>query len=128
MERLDWDEYFLNIAKEVAKRSTCPRASVGAVIVRDKHILSTGYNGAAPGEPHCTEIGCDVKNGHCLRAIHAETNAVAQAARYGIAVDGATLYYYDSLGRAATDCNKCMQVMKAAGISMVIGVKTYTLN
>jgi dCMP deaminase len=121
MTRPSWDEYFLGIAKEIAKRSTCPRASVGAVIVIDHRILSTGYNGAAPGEPHCDEVGCLIENGHCQRAIHAETNAVAQAARFGIPIDGATLYYWDSLGRPAESCTKCSQVMKAAGISKIIG-------
>ena len=121
MIRPDWDTYFLNIAKEVATRSTCPRASVGAVIVKDNHILTTGYNGAAPGEPHCTDIGCPVEDGHCQRAIHAETNAIAQAARYGISVVGATLYYWDSLCRQAEACIKCSQVMKAAGVVRVVG-------
>lgn len=121
MKRLSWHEYFLQIAKVVASRSTCPRASVGAVIVRDNRILSTGYNGAASGEPHCTEVGCLVENGHCQRAIHAETNAVAQAAKYGIPVVGATLYYWDSLGRPARACVKCSQIMEAAGIVSVIG-------
>lgn len=119
--RPSWDEYFLGIAKEVASRSTCPRASVGAVIVRDNRILSTGYNGAAPGEPHCSEVGCLMENEHCQRAIHAETNAVAQAAKFGIAVQGATLYYWDSLGRPVESCVKCSQVMKAAGIIRTVG-------
>lgn len=120
--RPGWDTYFLNIAKEVAKRSTCPRASVGAVIVRDNRILSTGYNGAAPGEPHCIDVGCLLEYGHCQRAIHAETNAVAQAAKFGITIDGATLYFWDSLGRPAESCVKCLQVMKAAGIIRIVGI------
>ena len=119
--RLDWNTYFLNIAKEVAKRSTCPRASVGVVIVKDNRILSTGYNGSAPGKPHCIDVGCQLENNHCQRAIHAETNAVAQAARFGIAIDGATLYYWDNLGRLAESCIKCSQVMEAAGIIRIIG-------
>ena len=120
--RPSWDEYFMDIAKEVAKRSTCPRASVGAVIVKDNRILSTGYNGAPPKEPHCTEVGCLMKNNHCERTIHAETNAIAQAARFGIAINGATLYYWDSLGRPADSCVKCSQVMKAAGIIKIVGI------
>lgn len=119
--RPNWDDYFLNIAKEVASRSTCPRASVGAVIVKDNRILSTGYNGAAPGKPHCSEAGCVVAGGHCQRAIHAETNAVAQAAKFGIAINGATLYYWDSLERDAESCIKCSQVMEAAGIIRTLG-------
>lgn len=123
--RPNWDEYFLNIAKEVASRSTCPRASVGAVIVKDNRILSTGYNGAPPGEPHCTDVGCDMVNGHCERTIHAETNAVVQAARFGTPVDGATLYIWSirhNTGKPVESCVKCEQVMKAAGISKVIGI------
>lgn len=128
-DRPDWDTYFLNIAREVAKRSTCPRAAVGAVVVKDNRILSTGYNGAAPGKLHCDEVGClmeygnenYLKDGHCQRAIHAETNAIAQAARFGIAINGATLYYWDSLGRDAESCVKCSQVMEAAGITRIVG-------
>ena len=121
MARLSWDAYFLEVAKIVASRSTCPRATVGAVIVRDKRIVATGYNGALAGEPHCTEAGCLMEDGHCQRAVHAETNAVAEAARFGLAVNGATLYYWDSLGRLAESCVKCSQVMKAAGIVRIVG-------
>ena len=121
MKRPNWDEYFLNIAKAVATRSTCPRASVGAVIVHDRRIISTGYNGALEKLPHCTDAGCLVVDGHCQRAIHAETNAVAQAARYGLPVNGATLYFWDSLSRPADSCVKCSQVMDAAGIIHIVG-------
>ncbi len=120
MVRPTWDKYFLEIAEVVSHRATCPRASVGAVIVKDNHILSTGYNGAAPGEPHC---GCIIENEHCQKAVHAETNAVAQAAKFGIPINGATMYYWDSLGRSAESCTKCTQVMKAAGIVRVVGVQ-----
>lgn len=121
MSRPNWDTYFLNIAKEVAKRSTCPRASVGAVIVKDRRILATGYNGAAPGEPHCIDEGCIIESNHCQRAIHAETNAVAQSARFGIPTFGSTLYFWDSLGRPTDSCVKCSQVMKSAGIFRIVG-------
>lgn len=120
-DRPNWDEYFLEVARIIATRSTCPRASVGAVIVKNNRIISTGYNGAPAGDAHCTEIGCLVESNHCQRAIHAETNAVAQAARCGLAIEGATLYYWDSLHRLAESCVKCSQVMKAAGIIRVIG-------
>ena len=121
MNRPDWDTYFLNIAKEVATRSTCPRASVGAVIVRDKRILATGYNGAAPAEEHCTEAGCLMQDGHCQRAIHAETNAIAQGAKFGVPVDNSTMYFWDSQGRPASSCIKCSQIMSTAGISRIVG-------
>lgn len=120
MKRLSWDDYFQTIAETVSRRATCPRAQVGAVIVKNNRILSTGYNGAASGEPHCLEAGCILENGrYCQRAIHAETNAVAQAAKMGIAIDGATLYYYDSRNRSPLECVKCYQVMRAAGIAIV---------
>lgn len=124
MTRPDWDLYFIKIAKEVSTRSTCPRAQVGVVITRDNRILTTGYNGAAAGEPHCEDVGCDVVNDHCQRAIHAETNAIAQAAKYGISLEGATLYMFDTKGRYAQDvgswdCHYCGQLIKAAGIARV---------
>ena len=91
-ERLSWDQYFMTITQQVAERSTCTRAKVGAVIVRDKNILATGYNGAPAGMPHCTDVGCLIyesktPNGdteqNCFRTIHAEMNAIAQAAKNG---------------------------------------------
>lgn len=121
MDRPDWDTYFINIADEVAQRSTCPRAQVGAVIVKDNRIIATGYNGAPAGEAHCIDIGCDVVHEHCQRAIHAEVNAVCQAAKFGLSVDGATLFYFDSLERPVS-CPNCLQVMQAAGIHKVIDV------
>ncbi len=123
MNRLGWDDYFLGIAEEVAKRSTCPRASVGAVIVKDNRILSTGYNGSLPGESHCTEVGCLMENSHCERTVHAETNAVAQAAKFGSSIDGATAYCWSirhSTGKPVECCIKCVQVMKAAGIVRIV--------
>ena len=124
MARPSWDTYFLWIARIVSSRSTCPRAEVGAVLTRDKRIIATGYNGSLSGEPHCLDVGCLLDKGgrHCQRAIHAETNAIAQAARLGIPVDGATLYYWDSRSRPADSCNKCWQLMMAAGIRRVVGV------
>jgi dCMP deaminase len=131
MSRPDWDSYFMNIAKEVASRSTCPRASVGAVIVKDNGILSTGYNGAPSGEPHCLEVGCLIINNHCERTIHAETNAVVQAAKYGVNINGSTLYCWSErystkepfegkVGECVANCIKCNQVMQAAGIIRVV--------
>ncbi len=121
----------MNIAKEVASRSTCPRASVGAVIVKDNRILSTGYNGAPSGESHCLEVGCLIINNHCERTIHAETNAVVQAAKYGVNINGSTLYCWSErhqtldpfegeVGEKVANCIKCTQVMKAAGITRVV--------
>ena len=83
VQRADWPTYFMNIARQVATRSTCDRKQVGAVIVRDKTILSTGYNGSIRGLSHCDEDGHLMENGHCVRTVHAEANAIAQAARHG---------------------------------------------
>lgn len=118
-ERPDWHEYFINIAEEVAQRSTCPRAKVGAVIVKDHRIISTGYNGAPAGEPHCSDEGCIVHHNHCVRAVHAEVNAVCEAAKYGVALEGSVLYYWDSMERSMS-CQHCMKVMKSAGVVLVI--------
>lgn len=119
IERPEWDEYFINIASNVSMRATCPRANVGAVIVKDHRIISTGYNGAPASEPHCHDKGCLIVDNHCQRAIHAEVNAVAAAAKFGLPIDGATLYYWDSQKRPES-CPNCIQVMKAAGIAKVI--------
>lgn len=122
MMRKSWDEYFIDIAKQVASRSTCPRASVGAIIVRDRRIIATGYNGSAPGEPHCTDISCLMVDNHCIRTIHAETNAVAQAAKFGISTDGATLYFWADPSRPIESCINCRKVMRAAGIVRLVSL------
>ena len=85
--RVSWAEYFMNIAQEVATRSTCDRKHVGAVIVRDKTILSTGYNGSLKGLPHCDEAVCEMVEGHCVRTTHAEANAIVQAAKNGVKIE-----------------------------------------
>ena len=90
--RPNWDDYFMDIAFAVAERSTCDRAHVGAVLVRDRRILTTGYNGAPAGLPHCDEVGHLIVDGHCVRALHAEQNAIIQAALHGISIQGATAY------------------------------------
>ena len=82
--RVSWDEYFMNIAAVVASRSTCPRKFVGAVIVRERTILSTGYNGSIRGMPHCSDVGHMMENDHCVATIHAESNAILQAAKNGV--------------------------------------------
>ena len=124
--RLSWDEYFREIAKLVSTRSTCPRASVGAILVKDKRIIATGYNGALPGEPHCTVIGCDMQDNHCQRAIHAEVNAIAQAAKFGVSVIGAVFYIYMSRGDIGP-CRECRKVISAAGIG-VYSCRTDRIN
>src|SRR5262249_5798957 len=92
LQRATWDQYFMDIANVVSSRSTCDRKQVGAVIVRDRTILSTGYNGSIRGLPHCSEIGHMLEGGHCIATIHAEENAIIQAARNGVVIDRGTLY------------------------------------
>ena len=114
MARPTWDSTWLAVAEVMAQRTTCPRASVGAVIVRDNHLISAGYNGAVHGSPHCTDIGCLIEDGHCQRAIHAEVNAIADAAARGVSIAGAVLYLYDSQNRLP--CRECAKVLSAAGV------------
>jgi dCMP deaminase len=92
VKRASWDEYFMRIAVQAATRSTCDRKHVGAVIVRDKTILSTGYNGSIRGMPHCDEVGHMLENGHCVATVHAEANAILQAAKHGTMINGADIY------------------------------------
>ena len=113
-ERASWDEYFMNIARVVASRSTCDRKFVGAVIVRDKTILSTGYNGSIRGMPHCSEVGHMMEDGHCVATIHAESNAILQAAKNGVAIDGASIYV------TASPCWNCFKQIANTGMRRII--------
>lgn len=113
IKRPSWDEYFFKIAEMVASRSTCDRCHVGAVIVKNKVILSTGYNGAPRGLPHCDDIGHEIIDGHCIRTVHAEANAIAQAARNGASVDGSHIYLTNS------PCYDCFKMIVNSGISEV---------
>jgi dCMP deaminase len=120
--RVDWHTYFMNIAEQVATRSTCDRKHIGAVIVRDKTILSTGYNGSIRGAPHCDDAGHDMDNGHCVRTVHAESNAVAQAAKHGIAIDGAEIYV------TASPCLTCFKLVANSGIKVIYYKEFYRDN
>ena len=100
----------MSIAREVYTRSTCGRKNVGALIVRDKNILSTGYNGSIRGMPHCDEVGHDMRDGHCVRTVHAEANAIIQAARHGVRIEGADIY------TTASPCWECFKLIINAGI------------
>lgn len=113
-ERLSWDDYFMSIARMVSTRSTCPRKSVGAVIVRDHTILSTGYNGSIRGLAHCAEEGCMMEGDHCVATIHAEANAIIQAARNGVMLDGAECYV------TASPCWSCFKMLANTGIGRIV--------
>lgn len=114
MSRVSWDEYFMNIAREVASRSTCSRKHVGAVIVRDKTILSTGYNGSVRGLPHCDDVGHMMVEGHCVRTLHAEANAIIQAAKHGTGIDASAIYV------TASPCWSCFKMIANAGIVRIV--------
>lgn len=114
MPRASWDTYFLDIASTVSSRATCDRKHVGAVIVRNKTILSTGYNGSIRGMPHCTDVGCGMENGHCVTTVHAEANAILQSARNGVMIDSADLY------TTASPCWNCFKLAANSGIKRII--------
>ena len=109
-ERISWDRYFMQIAQVVAKRSTCDRKYVGAVVVRDRIILSTGYNGSIRKLQHCDEVGHMMEAGHCVATIHAEANSIIQAAKSGVCIDGATIY------TTASPCWNCFKLIANSGI------------
>ncbi len=113
-DRKSWDAYFIDIAEMVATRATCDRKHVGALLVIDQRIVATGYNGSIPGAAHCDEIGHDMLDGHCVRTVHAEANAIAQAARFGINVTQATLY------TNTFPCWPCFKLIASAGIVRVV--------
>jgi len=127
MKRPSFDEYFMKIAKIVATRSTCLRRQVGAVIVKDNHILSTGYNGAPKGFRHCEEVGCireklGVSRGErheLCRGLHAEQNAIIQAAVFGVSIKGATIY------TTHFPCSVCMKMLVNAEIKEIVYLNDY---
>jgi len=128
LTRPSWDEYFIKLVDEVALRATCNRGLSGCIIVKDKRILCTGYVGSPPGFDHCYEAGHLLKKvidddgterQHCVRTIHAEQNAICQAARYGISLDGTTLYC------TMEPCRVCTMLIISVGIEKVVAKKHY---
>ena len=129
MERLSWDDYFLKeIVPAVAKRATCDRGRSGAIIVKDKRILTTGYVGSPSGLPHCDDVGHlihevidenGVKSKHCVRTLHAEENAILQAAKFGISIEGATIYC------SMVPCFRCAMKIIQVGIKRVVALYDY---
>ena len=126
--RPTWDEYFMEIANTVSKRATCDRGRSGCVIVRDRQILVTGYVGSPNGLPHCDDVGHQMKKtihedghvtNHCVRTVHAEQNAICQAAKRGIALEGATLYC------RMTPCRTCAMLIINCGIKRVVCENKY---
>ena len=113
-QRSSWDQYFMDIARQVASRATCDRKHVGALLVRDRTILSTGYNGSIRGLPHCDDVGHMMENGHCVATVHAEANAIIQAAKNGVRIDGATMY------TTASPCWPCFKLIANAGCVRIV--------
>ncbi|HYX92108.1 MAG TPA: cytidine/deoxycytidylate deaminase family protein [Myxococcaceae bacterium] len=118
-QRSSWDQYFMDIARQVATRATCDRKHVGAVLVRDRTILSTGYNGAIRGLPHCDEVGHLMENGHCVATVHAEANAIIQAAKNGVSIDQSTIY------TTASPCWPCFKLIANAGCRRIVFAEFY---
>jgi dCMP deaminase len=126
--RPSWDEYFIKLVEEVAQRATCDRGKSGCIIVKDKRILCSGYVGSPPGFPHCDEDGHLLKKvidddgtvrQHCMRTIHAEQNAICQAAKYGIPLEGTTLYC------TMEPCRVCAMLIISVGVKKVVAKKRY---
>ncbi len=119
VSRPTWDDYFLKVAMLVSERATCPRMHCGCVLVRDKQILSTGYNGSIPGDVHCEDDGCMVVDNHCVRTIHAEMNAILQCSSHGISTNNATAYVTNM------PCTNCAKALIRAGIKEVVIFSDY---
>jgi dCMP deaminase len=127
-KRPSWDEYFIGLVDQVAQRATCDRGRSGCIIVRDKRILCSGYVGSPPGFPHCDEVGHEIRKvidddgivrQHCIRTIHAEQNAICQAARYGISLNNTTLYC------SMEPCRICAMLIISCGITKVVAKRKY---
>ena len=121
-ERISRDEIYMGVAKLLSQRSTCNRKSVGAVLVRDNHILGTGYNGAPRTQDDCLRVGCLLEHGHCVRTVHAEVNAVLSAAYNGVSTKDSTMY------STARPCFRCMAFLINAGVKQVYYDEEYLDN
>lgn len=117
--RESWDHYFMKLAGNVAERSTCERATVGAVLVRDHRIIATGYNGSISGDPHCDDAGHLMRDGHCIRTLHAEMNAILQCALNGVSTRGATVYV------TFFPCLNCTKALIQAGVARIYYANDY---
>jgi len=119
MARPNWDQYFMKLAMLASERATCPRMHCGCVLVKEKNVLATGYNGSIPGDDHCEDVGCLVVDNHCVRTNHAEMNALMQAAKHGNSVDGSIAYVTNM------PCTTCAKALVASGIKRVVVFSDY---
>lgn len=117
--RPDWDDYFMSMAYMVAERSTCDRLRAGSVLVRDRRIIATGYNGAPPDMAHCDDIGHLMHEGHCIRTLHGEENTLLQAAKFGLSTEGSTIY------TTYAPCYHCLKKLIACGVKRIVAVQLY---
>lgn len=122
MTRPTWKQYFMGLAKHAATRATCDRKHVGAVLVRHNEVLATGYNGSIAGQPHCDDAGHLMEDGHCVRTVHAEANALASAAKRGISVEGSDCHV------TAFPCWACFKLLANAGIERVFYGEEYRIS
>ncbi|MCC5895022.1 MAG: ComE operon protein 2 [Alkalibacterium sp.] len=118
-ERIPWNQYFMSQSMLISMRSTCSRLAVGATIVRDKRVISGGYNGSVSGDVHCIDEGCYVVDGHCVRTVHAEANALLQCAKFGVKTDGADLYV------THFPCLQCTKQLIQGGIHKIYYLNDY---
>lgn len=118
-KRIAWPTYFMLQAVMLASRGTCTRLQVGAVIVKDGRIIASGYNGSVSGTPHCDEVGDLMVDGHCIRAVHAEQNALMQTAQMGISINNATIYVTD------VPCIQCTKLLLQAGVQEIKYLRNY---
>lgn len=118
-KRIPWDQYFMLQAVLLSLRSTCNRLAVGAILVRDQRIIAGGYNGSVAGDKHCIDDGCYMVDGHCLRTIHAEMNAILQCAKFGIPTENAEIYVTDF------PCLQCTKMLLQAGIKKIHYLRNY---
>jgi len=118
-KRPDWDEYFLKLAMLASERATCPRMHCGCVLVNNKDVVATGYNGSIPGDVHCEDSECLIVDDHCVRTVHAEMHALIQAAKRGHSIEGSTAYVTNM------PCTTCAKALITAGINRVVVFSEY---
>ena len=120
--RLQREDYFMKIAEIASERSTCDRAHVGAIAVKDNRVIATGYNGSAKGAKHCDDIGHQIVNDHCIRTIHAEMNVICQCASMGISLEGSTIYC------THIPCFECQKHLVNSGVKKIIYKEEFGAN
>lgn len=119
MSRSDWDTYYIGLAVQAATRATCPRLRVGSILVRDRRVISTGYNGSVTSAPHCDDVGCLIEDNHCQACVHAEQNAIASAAKSGVSTDFSVIYITHN------PCIICYKLMVNSGIKRIVYKDVY---